>query len=253
MRMSFKKRRRAISLTLIIASLLILAVAVVPQSREAVLNTVRGFAVATPTARPVTAFASNGITIRLDGIQRSLSGTVVHISASGDIGGGSFDVIQARGLVDTDYLSSTGGSHGWDLRLPPSMKTLIIDAVIVMERGAATAEVDIPPSGSISINRPVALGGFPLRLTTGMWVDDGVNGHVFRIGYQTAQVAGRHLYSWSIDGVGSPIMEGPNATTGNGWLEFAADAGHPAPPGHVQLSFTDPLVEIDGPWMLAPG
>jgi hypothetical protein len=250
--MAFKKRGRAIGLTLTIASVLILAVALIPQSREAVLNTVRGFTVRTPTARPATAFALNGITIRQDRIERTQAGTVVHVSAT-DIGGASVAVIRARGLADADYLFEAGGTRGWDLRLPPSMKTLIIDEVTVREGGAATVELDIPPSGSISINRVLAIGRYPVSLTTGTCVDDGPNGHVFRIGFHTAPVAGRLLGSWAVDGVGSSILEGPAVRTGDGWFEFAADAGHTAPPGHVGLSFTDPMVDIAGPWVLPLG
>jgi hypothetical protein len=245
--MEFKKRGRVIGLMLAGASALVIAVALTPQGREAVVKAVQGFSAPTPAAGPAT-ITANGITVQLDRIKRTQDGTVVRVSAR-DIGGASIRAIHVVGLSDRDYLSSAGGDKGWELRIPPSMRTLTIDFLTVTEAGNAAVEVDIPPKGSLTINRALAIGRFPLLLTNGKWVDD-ANRHVFRIAFHSAQVSGRLLSSWNLDGVGSPVIEGPDLRTGDGWMEFAADAGHSAPPGHVTLSFSDPVVEVDGPWVL---
>jgi hypothetical protein len=247
MRMALKKRGRVIGLTLAIASVLVLTISLTPQAREAVVTAVRGFSAPTPAAGPA-AVAANGVTVQLDRTDRTPGGTVVHVSVK-DTAGALIRAIHVVGLSDRDYLSSGGGEKGWDLRIPPSTTTLTIDFLTVTEAGNAAVDVDIPPKGSLTINRALAIGRFPLSLTTGRWVDD-ANRHVFRIGFHSAPVAGRLLSSWNLEGVGSPVIEGPDMRTGDGWMEFAADAGHSAPPGHVTLSFSDPVIEVDGPWVL---
>jgi len=248
---AFKKRGRAIGLTLATAGATVLAVGLTPPARDAVANFVRGLIATTPAVQGSRADTLNGVTVRFDRLGPAPGGQVIHVSAT-DLSGATVSVIHAVGLGDADYLSEAGGTKGWDLRLPSSMRTLTIDYVTVGEAGDAAVDLDIPPSGSISINRLLAIGRYPVSLTTGTWVDDGPNGHVFRIGFQSVPVGGRFLSSWAVDGVGSSIQEGPNVRTGDGWLEFRADAGHSAPPGYVTLSFKDPIVEIDGPRVLAP-
>ena len=249
---AFKKRWRAVGLTLAMTGAIVLAVALTPPARDAVAKSIRGLISATPAVQATNAVTLNGVTVRVDHLDRTPAGQVIHVSAT-DIGGASAASIGVRGLTGADYLASAGGSNGWDLRLPPSMKALIIDEITFREGGAATVELDIPSSGSISINRVLVIGRYPIWLTTGTWVDDGPNGHVFRIGFHTAPVAGRRLGGWIVDGVGSSIIEGPNAITGDGWLELMPNPDHSAPPGHATMSFTDPIVEVDGPWVLPLG
>ena len=249
---AFKKRWGAVGLTLAIAGTIVLAVGLTPPARDAVANFVRGLIATTPAVQGSRVVTLNGVTVRFDRLGSAPGGQVIHVSATDD-SGALVSVIHAVGLGDADYLSEAGDTKGWDLQRPSSMSTLTIDYVLVREAGNAAVDLDIPPNGSISINGLLAIGRYPVSLTTGTWVDDGPNGHVFRVGFHSVPVGGRFLSSWTVDGVGSSVQEGPDVRTGDGWLEFRADAGHSAPPGHVTLSFTDPIVEIDGPWVLAPG
>ena len=189
-----------------------------------------------------------GVTIRIERIQRRADGAVVHFSAN-DIEGGVVTFARVHGLGSAGYLSGNGGAAGWDVLLPPGSTTLTIDDVTLMESGTATIDLDIPETGSLTINRLIGLGRYPLLLKTGTWVDDPGNGHVFQIDFHTESVGGRQLGSWKIDGVGSLVLEFPT-TPRDGVIKLDPNQPHSPPPGQATMTFSQPTATVGGPWVL---
>jgi hypothetical protein len=202
----------------------------------------------TPAGRGTSAVTLHGITVRLDHVQSTADGLVAHVSASGSRAIRVDSIFPAPPLSEASFVSWAGGSDGWDLRLPSATRTLQIDEVDSQEAGNAAVGIDIPRAGSIALNIDVTLGRYTVRLEKGAWVDDGPNGSVFRIDYHVGPaIDGGRLGRWRIEGNWGQESE---QATGRGSLKLMTPPGQSPPVGHVTMNFTDPVIAIDGPWVL---
>ena len=203
----------------------------------------------TPAGPGTSAVTLHGITVRLDHVQHAADGVVAHVSASGNRAIRVQSIFLAPPLSGDNFVSWAGGSDGWDLRLPSSTRTLRIDEVDALEAGDAAVGIDIPATGSVTLNLEVALGRYSVVLEKGAWVDDGPNGHVFRIDYHVGPtIDGGRLGSWRIDG---NIGQESDRASGRGSLKLMTPPGQSPPVGHVTMLFTDPVIVIEGPWVMA--
>ena len=244
---SINRWQQAVGIALATISAMAIAVWLISPAPEAVGQVLKRVL---PTPRPLVPGATaavNGITIRIERIESTPDGVLVHLTAT-DLEGGVVSTVSARGLPEDALRSSTPGS-GWDLRLPRSARTLTIDSIAVTRSESTTIDLDIPATGSIDINRVVTLGLRPLLLKSGSWVDDPANGRVFRIDFHSDVVAGRRLSTWNLDGVGSSVIE-TTTTAGDGVIELFPDQPHGPPPGPATVRFSQPQLSVDGPWML---
>jgi hypothetical protein len=204
-----------------------------------------------PATQGTSAVTIHGITVRLDHLQHTADGLVAHVSASGSRAVRVDGIWIEPPFNEANIVSWFGGNRGWDLRLPSSTRTLRIVQVRVFEAGNGSADIDIPAAGSVTLNVPVRLGRYTVVLEKGEWMDDGPNGRVFRIDYHLGPaIDGGRLERWRIEGIGS-YSQVFDQEAGRGSLKLAAPPGQSPPVGHITMNFTDPVIGIEGPWVLA--
>jgi hypothetical protein len=186
----------------------------------------------------------HGVSLRVDGVDRSATGLVAHVSGLGARLSRLQSVDAEPPLAPDAIMPSSGLSGEFDLSLPAGATSLRIARIEVVEAGATTVPVNVPSDGSFVLNLKVRLGEYDLILERGRWVDDG-NGRTLYIDFRPANVVdGGEIEGFDLDGVGS---------WGVSWL-YANRSGalmiaNP-PTGHVRLRLENPRAVIEGPWDL---
>ena len=198
--------------------------------------------------RPVDLSANvvtlRGVSLRVDQTDHSAGAIVAHVSARGARLSRLRNLELAPPLGPDAILPGSGLTDEFDLRLPVDSTSLRVARVEVVEAGATTVYLSVPPDGSFSLNLKVHLGEYDLILERGRWVEDR-NGHTLYLDFRPADVVdGGHIEGFDLDRPGSWGIE---------WL-YATQRGTVmipnAPTGHVRLQLKNPRAVIDGPWVL---
>jgi hypothetical protein len=188
----------------------------------------------------------HGVTVVLGQIARSNDGLNAHLTAGGSRSSQVEYLELAPPLSEQNYLPGGGQSGQWDLSLPASLTTIGIARLHDVEPGNASVSFNMPPRGTVALDRSVQLGRYVVVLERAEWFD-GPNGHTLRVYFHSGPVIdGGQVTNFELDGVNSYAFVWADPSSASGYLELLNKPG----PGRITLRMKSPHVVVEGPWDL---